>query len=257
MTVSASALHIPASATQNEPVPARPRRKKGTKRTITLALVLVAVVTASYVLPVRAWLHNAEAVRHAVLSLGIWAYPATTLAIAILIAVGVPRLLLCTICGMVLGLWPGLLIGEIGTVLSYYSLFIFVRHGGREWALHRWPKLNKWAQAVHDQGAIGVILLRQLPIHGTLINVSLGLSHVKHRHFLIGTAIGVIPELIPAVLVGTGLGEGSGKSMATYMSIGIVAFVMIWIGCTYAVRIMRRNRTEAAMLADEVESEEA
>jgi uncharacterized membrane protein YdjX (TVP38/TMEM64 family) len=116
--------------------------------------------------------------------------------------------------------------------------------------------LNKWANAVHDQGVVGVLLLRQLPIHGTLINVSLGLSHVKHRHFLIGTAIGVIPELIPAVLVGTGLGQGTGKSMASYFSVGIVAFVMIWVGCTYAVRIMRRNRSEAGMLADEVESED-
>src|SRR5205823_2331853 len=138
------------------------------------------------------------------------------------------RLLLCTLLGMVLGLWPALIVGELATVLSYYSLFLFVRWGGRDWALHRWPKLRKWSEAIRDQGVVAVILIRQLPIHGTVTNVAMGLSRVKHRHFLIGTAIGVIPELIPAVLIGTGLGERSGKSMAGYLSIGAVAFGILW-----------------------------
>jgi uncharacterized membrane protein YdjX (TVP38/TMEM64 family) len=110
--------------------PIHSRRKKGTKRAITLAVVLIAVVTSSYLVPVKTWLHESDRIRHAVLSLGIWAYPSATLAIALLIAVGVPRLLLCTICGMVLGLWPGLCIGEIGTVLSTtVCFFLFVTAG--------------------------------------------------------------------------------------------------------------------------------
>jgi uncharacterized membrane protein YdjX (TVP38/TMEM64 family) len=152
---------------------------------------------------------------------------------------------------MTLGFWSGLLIAECGTVLGYYCVFLFIRWGGREWALHRWPKLQKWADGVKDQGLLGVILLRQVPIHGTLINLGLGISRIKHWHFVLGTAIGVIPESIPATLVGTGLGKGSAKMLGIYLAAAVVAFALIWLGCAWGMRAMRRNRLATTILENE------
>src|SRR2546423_936981 len=105
---------------------------------------------------------EAGGVRRAVQSLGLWIYPVGIGTIALLVGCGVPRLLLCTVAGMTLGFWRGLLLGELGTVVGYYGVFLFIRWGGREWALHRWPKLQKWADLVRGQGILGVILLRQI-----------------------------------------------------------------------------------------------
>ena len=86
-----------------------------------------------------------------------------------------------------------------------------------------------------------MVLARQLPLHGMLINLCLGLSHVKHRDFLTGTAAGVLPEAIPATLVGAGLVKVSLAHSAGYLVLATVCFAVIWIGCGYALHVMRHN----------------
>jgi uncharacterized membrane protein YdjX (TVP38/TMEM64 family) len=244
---------LPVAPVGGDDGPAAATPKRGTRRAVLLIGVLAGAITAVYLSPVRTWLADTGHVRRAVQSLGLWIYPVGILSIALLVGCGVPRLLLCTVAGMTLGFWRGLLLGELGTVLGYYGVFLFIRWGGREWALHRWPKLQKWADLVRGQGILGVILLRQIPIHGTLMNLGLGISRIKHRHFLIGTAIGVIPESIPATLVGTGLGKGSAKAIGGYLALAAVAFALIWIACAYGMRAMRRSRAAAALVAGEAE----
>jgi uncharacterized membrane protein YdjX (TVP38/TMEM64 family) len=233
---------------------APPARRGGGKRAALLVLALAAVITIVYFSPLRSWLSWLRDPDHrdrVVQSLGIWTYPISILCIGVLVACGMPRLLLCTIAGVMLGFWGGLLVGEIGTVLGYFAVFSFVRWGGRDWALHRWPKLHKWADLARDQGVMGIILLRQMPIHGTFTNLGLGLSRIKQRQFVIGTAIGVIPESIPATLVGTGLVKGSPKAIAGWLAIAAVVFAIIWIICGYALRKMRNTPAGADLIAEE------
>jgi uncharacterized membrane protein YdjX (TVP38/TMEM64 family) len=232
----------------SNPTEAAPKHRSA-KRVVVLLAVLAVAFTVAYYSPVRSWLKDAGQVQHAVKSLGLWIYPVGIIATALLVACGVPRLLLCGVGGMTLGFWSGLLLAECGTVLGYYCVFLFIRWGGREWALHKFPKLQKWADGVKGQGLLGVILLRQVPIHGTLINLGLGISRVKHWHFVLGTAIGAIPESIPATLVGTGLGKGSAKMLGIYLAAAVVAFALIWLGCAWGMRAMRRNRQTAELLA--------
>src|SRR5947209_19981030 len=108
---------------------------RGGKRAIVLAIVLALALTAVYFSPVKTWLRNADQMHRLVQSLGIWIYPLGVLATAILVGCGVPRLLLCGVGGMTLGFWKGIILAEMGTVLGYYGLFLFVRWGGRDWAL--------------------------------------------------------------------------------------------------------------------------
>src|SRR5437763_1386621 len=82
------------------------------KRLILLLVVLAAAIAAGTLAPVRTWLADAGRIRALVQSLGLWIYPLGTVAIALLVACGVPRLLLCTVAGMALGFWRGILLGE-------------------------------------------------------------------------------------------------------------------------------------------------
>jgi uncharacterized membrane protein YdjX (TVP38/TMEM64 family) len=97
---------------------------------------------------------------------------------------------------------------------------------------------------------MGVILLRQLPIHGSFVNLGLGLSHVKHRHFLLGTLIGSLPEAIPATLAGAGLVKTSMASAASYLATAVAALAAIWIACGVMMRALRNSRAAAELIAD-------
>lgn len=228
-----------------------PARPNGGKRAATLVVVMVIAIAGVYLSPLRDWLHNQSHIRQLVQSLGLWIYPAGIFSIAALVCCGIPRLLLCTLAGMMLGFRGGLFLGEVGTLLGYYTLFLFIRWGGSEWTLHRWPKLRKWSQLVEGQGIVGVILLRQMPIHGTITNLGLGLSKIKHRHFLIGTAIGIIPESIPATLFGTGLAKDSTRTISIYLLIAVVAFAVIFAACGYALRVMKKGSSAEKLLAEQ------
>lgn len=218
-------------------------------RLLLMAAVLVGAALVVHLTPIRAWLADAERVRTTLTELGAWVYPVSILAVAMLVACGVPRLILCGVGGAVFGFWIGLLVTQIGSLMGHYVVFLFIRWAGRDWVLQRWPKLRKWAEMIHDQGIVGVFLVRQLPGHAMLANMCLGLSHVKHVDFLIGTLIGLLPEAIPATLIGAGLVKASLMDSAGYLVLAGVALAVIWIVCGYTIRSMRK---EAA--SSEVES---
>lgn len=241
-----SDLKLPSSTA----APVKQLRGRGKKRAILLLLVMVALTALVSFSPVGTWIKDTN-FNQAVRLMGWWVYPIGTAVLALLVACGVPRLALCVLAGTLLGFWGGLIVSESSTILGYYAAFLFVRWGGSEWVMHRWPKLQKWSELVGSQGPVGVILLRQLPIHGSLINLGLGLSRIKHRYFLIGTAIGVIPESVPSTLIGAGLVKGSPKLITFYLVGAVILFAIIWIICGLAIRRMRKSRSGASLLANE------
>ncbi len=227
---------------------ASPDRAGQLLRASLIGAVLVAAMLAVHLTPLRSWLTDADRIRAAVRDLGIWVYPFGILAMALLVSCGVPRLLFCAVGGTVFGFWAGLLLTTLGTLAGHYATFLFIRWGGRAWVLHRWPKLRRWAEIIDDQGVVGVILVRQLPTHAMLTNLCLGLSQVKHRDFLIGTAIGLLPEAIPATLVGAGLVKASLKDSAGYLVIAVAAFAAIWIACGHAFRALRSRQSGSSFV---------
>jgi uncharacterized membrane protein YdjX (TVP38/TMEM64 family) len=227
---------------------AKPRG--GHRRVLLVTAVLIGTALFAFFAPIHQWLRDLGQIRNYVSSAGAWIYPASVAAVAVLVACGVPRLVLCGVAGMAFGFWWGLAVVQVGTLLGLYAVFLFIRWGGRDWALRHWPALHKWANLVHDHGTVGVILLRLLPIHGSLVNLGLGLSHVKHRHFLLGTIIGSLPEAIPATLAGAGLVKPSMQATASYLGIAVAALAIIWIVCGVTLRKLRNTRDGAELLAD-------
>ena len=229
-----------SAAGPTEPAMSSPRRPLG--RLAMLILVLGAALAVVRFSPVRALLQDTARVRQAIDGLGAWAYPVCLLASAVLIGCGFPRLILCGLASMVLGFGWGLMVTQGGALLGYYVVFCFIRWGGGEWVIEKRPRLRAIAETIQDQGVAGVVLARQIPIHGTLTNLCLGLSRVKHRHFLIGTAIGLFPEAIPVALVGAGLVKSSLKDSAGILVLAAIAFGLLWIGSAYAFRKLRNRR---------------
>jgi uncharacterized membrane protein YdjX (TVP38/TMEM64 family) len=218
--------------------------KRPVARALLLLAVLAVALAAVQLSPVRALLKDTVRVKQMLDGMGPFAYPVCLLASAVLIGSGFPRLVLCAAASMVLGFWWGVFLTQAGAVLGYYAVFCFIRWGGGDWVTHRRPRLHAIADTIQDQGVAGVVLARQIPLHGTLINLCLGLSRVKHRHFLIGTAIGLLPEAIPVALVGAGAVKSSFKESAAFLGLAALAFAALWIGSAYALRTMRSRRQQ-------------
>ncbi len=224
-------------------------------RIILLCAALVAVAIAIHFTPIQSWLADAHQLRRTVRALGFWKYPVTILTVALLVACGVPRLLFCTAAGMVFGFWPGLILAQIGTLLGSYAAFLVIRWGDRDHALRRFPRLDRLAHLVQEQGVVGVILLRQLPLHGTITNLCLGLSGVKHRDYLIGSAIGLLTEAIPATLIGTGMVKGSFMDSVRFIMIAVVAAAFIWLLAAWWLRRVRQTRSGSTLIKEAATAE--
>ena len=224
--------------------PEQQRDSAGLGRVLIVALVLIAAALVIHLTPIRGYLADVQHLREKLLGLGIAVYPVTIVVVALLLACGVPRLPIHFAGGAIFGLWIGFLLTFLGALLGHYAMFVFMRWGGRDWVLRRWPSMRRWADAVHEHGIVGVLLARQLPLHSMMVNLCLALSSIGHSDFLIGTALGIIPEAIAATLIGAGLMKTSLAASSTYLALAAGAFAAIWIVGGYTFRLLRKNRKE-------------
>ena len=207
-------------------------------------LIMLAAVAAAFALvyftPARGYFSNIQNVKIWLLSLG-WGGPAVWMGIVfVLVAAGMPRLLFCPIGGMAFGFWYGLLWTQAATLAGYYILFLFVRWGGRDFVLRHWPRVGRLKRHfLGHSAALLVFSVRQLPISGLLINFLLGLSPIQHRHFLLGTALGILPEAIPFTLVASGILKLDGKNTLFYIPAALAVLLLVCIALWYFSRHSR------------------
>lgn len=208
--------------------PPKPRKRDRLFRGAVQLFILSLGIGIMYLPPVREQLGNVQQISERLNALG-WAAPAFFVPlVALLVAVGVPRLLLCPIGGMAFGFFWGLVWTLVGTVLGYWGTFVVVRRFGHDWVLRKWPRLKKFTRVSRRNGMVTVLLIRQLPITGFYVNYLLGLLPLSHRDFLIGTAIGIVPEAIPATMVGANVLYISGEKAVVYSFLVIALFVLVW-----------------------------
>lgn len=228
------------------------------KLLLRVLLILAFAVGSIYLVyqtPLKEYLHDIGKVEATLQRTGAAAPLIFVLATAILVAIGVPRLLLCPIAGAVFGFAWGLFLSQLGTMLGSYACFLFVRWGGRSFVIRHWPRLEHLSKSFQKSGFVAVFLIRQLPIGAVFLNIILGLTPVAHRHFLIGTLIGILPEAIPATLLGTGATEFlSGRSLWK-ISIALAILVVIWLLLAEYLKKAKMSSSVAA-LEEELEHED-
>ncbi len=197
-----------------------------------MSVLLVVVVVCSYVIysvPLKEILNQSYIIKQWLSSTGYAAPVIFTLGSALLTTIGMPRLLLCTLAGMVFGFNWGFALSHFGTVLGAYGAFVFARWSGREYVLKKFPKIMAMSQSSQAQGWQSVLLVRQLPISGLYNDILLGMSSVSHLDFWIGTFIGFLPLGVTATLVGAGAIQADISHLAQYLAIAASAFFLLTI----------------------------
>ncbi len=245
----------PPVETSREALQPSAKRRSAFKAALLAAMVVCGTLIF-FLLPVREQLGRLHEIRgsHLIVSMG-WAAPLIfTAAAAVLVAIGVPRLLVYPVGGMAFGVWQGLLWSQLGCMLGAYAAFLFARWTGREFILRAWPRLNRYCEFGRRRGIVSVLLSRQLPLPGFFINLLLGLTSLSHVDFLLGTCAGFLPAAVPATLVGSGITVVSAGENKMYAFFAIAAVAALWI---LASRLMsgflKKKKAEdaCAVLAEE------
>ncbi len=222
------------------------RLKIPVKPLIVFAALAIAFLVVSLT-PLKEHLQNVRAIKEQLRALG-WMGPVVFMAgVYVLIVLGIPRLVFCPIGGMAFGFWEGLLWTQVATMAGYYTIFLFIRWGGRDFALKHWSKLGRMQKVFDLSGIPAVVILRQLPVSGLLTNLLLGLAPVRHVDFLVGTAIGILPEAVPFTLLASGAVKLRGGESTVYVVAAAVLLLAVWGALAYAAghsRLFAKAREE-------------
>jgi len=215
------------------------------RRLALAALLVVAFLVVVYASPLRGYLGRLQELRDTIRGFGVLAPLVLTVGTAVLVSFGFSRLVLCAVAGMAMGFWWGLLWAQLGTLLGNYALFLVARKGGGNWVRRYIAKRKKLAGLIHEEGLIGVILARQVPLPGILVNLTLGLLSVRQRDFLIGTLLGQLPEAIPCTLIGAGVVKASLQKSVSLIGLAVALAVLVWVGLRWWLRLRRTPKGPA------------
>ncbi len=224
------------SSSFSEPSPGEPIDKASWRNILWLGIIAGVLLAVVYLSPLRGYLGRLRELSAFIRILGGLAPVALTASVAILVAVGFPRLFFCVLAGMALGFWQGLLWAQLGTLMGNYAVFTVARLGGNDWAEVYLARHLKLKTLIGENGLSGVILARQLPLPGLVINLACGVFSIRRRDFLIGTVIGQLPEAIPCTLIGAGILEASFARSLGLICLAVALAVAAWIGVRWGLR---------------------
>lgn len=162
-----------------------------------------------------------------------------------LICVGVPRLLLCSIGGLIFGFWNGLVLTQLGAMLGSYCIFLMVRHAGWSFGfLRKRPSLDNFQRRIGNGGVMSVFSIRMMPLSGFYSTIMMAMLPIRHRAFLLGTLLGTLPQGIPATLIGSGASQETLQTSIAYIVVAVIGFVAAWILIDMYRRRMRDDTVE-------------
>jgi uncharacterized membrane protein YdjX (TVP38/TMEM64 family) len=149
--------------------------------------------------------------------------PFITLAIFLLGGlVAFPLTVLIVVCALVFGPWYGFLYSMTGALLSAASSYgighLVGRHTVWRFAGKKIRELNK---RLARRGLMTIITLRIIPLAPfTVINLVAGASRIRFRHFMLGSAAGLLPGI-------TGISVFTDQLAATIQKPDLPAFAAL------------------------------
>ena len=209
--------------------------RQETKRLLLAALVVAGLIAALHFTPLKQWLAEAQNLKARIGEYGWHAHAVFIVGSIVGIAVGLPRLALCGLGGMLFGFVEGVLASQFAGVLGAYGAFLLTRFWGPKAWVQRKLANSERLRNLLGQPSIGTIFVaRQMPVPGIVPNVLLGVLNTGHWTFLIGTFLGYLPSNIPVALAGSSMAKESlTKAIAqvslSMLALGVFSALILWI----------------------------
>lgn len=146
---------------------------------------------------------------------------------AMLLFPGAPLTLLA---GATLGVFWGSIVSIIGNTLGAAAAFFISRYFLRNYVSKtiyaKYPTIQKYEARFFNRGLITVLFLRLIPLFPfNALNYLLGVTQVKTKDYLIGTAFGIIPGTIAFVYFG--------NAITMLSPFHIISSIIAIVGLTY------------------------
>ncbi|MEQ8320338.1 MAG: VTT domain-containing protein [Rhodospirillales bacterium] len=163
--------------------------------------------------------------------------------------VGLPRHIICFLSGYAFGIVPGTVIAVFATLLGCLGTVLYARFMGRDFVQTRFPERAQKIDAfLRDNPFSMTLVIRLLPVGSNLVtNLAAGMTSVPLAWFLLGSAIGYIPQTLIFALLGSGVRVDN----VWQITISVVLFLVSGILGVQLFRKFRRNRA----LDEEIERE--
>lgn len=167
---------------------------------------------------------------------------------AVATALAVPRQAVSFLGGYAFGFLIGTVLSVLATVGGCVLSFFFARWFGRDLVKARFPdKIRRIDNFIHDNTFGMTLLIRLLPVGSNIItSLAAGVSSVRALPFILGSAMGYVPQTAVFALVGSGIGI----EPTVRIGLGVVLFLISGGLGIYLYRRFRHGRHLDAQLED-------
>ncbi|RLA25484.1 MAG: SNARE associated Golgi protein [Gammaproteobacteria bacterium] len=154
-------------------------------------------------------------------------------------ACGLPRQLSAFLGGYAFGVLNGTLLATLGATLGCVLSFYFARILARSFVRKKFSnKVKGIDRFLHHHAFTKTIIIRLLPIGSNLItNLVVGVTHAKGSHFIAGSFIGYLPQMIIFAIA------GSGVEVLSFWKIGL-SIVLFIISSLLGARLYRQYKMD-------------
>ncbi len=236
--------------------------KSNRKPLMLLVLVVIALLAAAKLLPVKEYLTSLLEWTE---GLGVWGPVAIAVIYVPACVFMVPGSMLTLGAGLMFGVVKGTIAISIGSTIGACCAFLVGRTIGRGWVEQKIARNEKFAavsNAVGEQGFKIVLLTRLSPVFPfNLLNYAYGLTTVSFRDYALASWIGMLPGTLLYVYLGSsarslaeataGTGDKStAQTLFFWFGLAITLAVTVFV-----TRVARRALKEA--VSDTVEGEKS
>ncbi|MFZ2173830.1 MAG: TVP38/TMEM64 family protein [Rhodococcus sp. (in: high G+C Gram-positive bacteria)] len=205
-------------------------------------VILAVVVVAGAVVAATVEIPDPASVRDRFAAAGVWGVLVFVLLYAALTVTPFPASALTVASGLLFGLVTGALVVVVAATVGAWIAYRLARSLGRgSIARIEWSKVRALNAMLERRGLSAVLAVRLIPLFPFgLVNYAAGLSSVRQRDYLIGTAVGIIPGTIGY----TALGAYGTSPLSWPFAAAVAAVVLVSGGSGYLAR--RLGPTRAA-----------
>lgn len=162
-------------------------------------------------------------------------------ATAFLTGIGMPRQLLAFLGGYAFGALGGTALALVGTTLGCAAGLFYARFFARKAIRSRWPgKVQAVDRFLRHNPFSMAMIIRFMPVGSNMLtNLAAGVSSAHAGTFILGSAVGYLPQTFIFALLGSGFAVETGWRVG----ISVVLFALsLWWGWL----LYRRYRSERA-----------
>ncbi len=159
---------------------------------------------------------------------GLWGITLFIAVCGIATGIGMPRQIVSFLGGYAFGFVAGTLFALVGTTIGCILSFFYSRFMGRDLVTAKFPgRVRRIDGFLSDNPFSMTLLIRLLPVGSNLVTcLAAGVSSVGAIPFIVGSAIGYVPQTAIFALIGSGIhldpGLRIGISVALFVASGVL-----------------------------------